>query len=66
MRLRPVAEQLIHVCECPVVQNLFLIHGSQTWQPIAINEFERNQIADLRHEVDERCKDRSTNPRRHQ
>ena len=36
-----------------------LIRASQTWQRVAINEFERRQIADLRNELDEHFKDQT-------
>jgi len=36
-----------------------LIRASQTWQRVAINEFERRQIADLRNELDEQFKEQT-------
>jgi transposase-like protein len=36
-----------------------LIRASQTWQRVAINEFERRQIVDLRNELDEQFKEQT-------
>jgi transposase-like protein len=39
-----------------------LIRASQTWQRVAINEFEGRQIIDLRNELDETFKEQTTAP----